>query len=232
MADPVIPSSETPNQPAVETPVAVTPVAAPAVPPPASTPTANTPNPPLTSTIAAGATDGQAQALADAAAAKVTTDAAAAVAAAVPETYNIKPPAGMTLDPELIPALTPALKAAGLTTGQLQTVAEAFLKFQGDTPTRMAARDLEVTAKDPVLGGMNYAQTQKHVNLALDAFADPQFKQFVSKSGIGNRLEFVRVFQRIGEAMARAGDSPNRSQPDAAPETTRAQRLYGRTAQH
>jgi hypothetical protein len=87
---------------------------------------------------------------------------------------------------------------------------------------------MEITKADPTIGGLNYARSMEEVTVALDAFADPDFKRFVVNAGIANKLEFVRVFQRIGAAMRKAGDSPVRSQPDAAPEETRAQRMYGR----
>jgi hypothetical protein len=185
-----------------------------------------------------------AKAAADKAAAdKVVADKAAADAkaladsTAVPEAYTIEPPAaiaeamkksGLTIDPNVLSALTPALKAAKLTQSQFNVVAGAFLEFQGAQPQRMMARDMEITKADPVIGGLNYARSMEEVTVALDAFADPDFKKFVVNAGIANKLEFVRVFQRIGAAMRKAGDSPVRSQPDAAPEETRAQRMYGR----
>ena len=136
----------------------------------------------------------------------------------------------MKLDPELLPALTPALKKAGLTQSQLQTVAESFLEFQTNIPQRMLDRDAAQLAKDPELGGLNYARTISQVEVALNAFGDPAFKQFVKAAGIGNRLEFVRVFQRIGQAMEGVRDGVNTNQPNGAPETTRAQRMYGGTS--
>ena len=173
--------------------------------------------------------DDAAKALADAA--KTAADKAAAdAAAAAPEIkYEIKAPEGVSVDPAFITALTPSLKKAGISNEQLQTIAEGYLQFQQGLPAAILERDLAITAKDPNLGGMRYGQTLKEVNLAIEAFGDPDFKKFVAQAGIGNRLEFVRVFQRIGEAMARAGDTPARGQPDAGAETTIAQRLYGRT---
>jgi hypothetical protein len=197
---------------------------------------------------ATGVNEDEATALAKAAtdkaaADKVIADKAAADAkaladaSAVPENYSIEPPAaiaeamkksGLTIDPEVIKALTPALKGAKLTQAQFNAVAGAFLEFQGAQPQRMMARDMEITKADPTIGGLNYARSMEEVTVALDAFADPDFKRFVVNAGIANKLEFVRVFQRIGAAMRKAGDSPVRSQPDAAPEETRAQRMYGR----
>jgi hypothetical protein len=251
MADPVKTPSETPNQPAVETPAAAaaTPVAAKAAADPAPTPaqTDKTPpaakaaTPPVTAAKPAEAkpAEGDPKAAADQAAAdaatKATADAAAAKAAADADAakavadikYEIKPPEGAQIDPELVPALAPALKKAGLTNEQLQIVADGFMEFQKGVAPRMLARDLELTAKDKEIGGLRYAQTLKEVNIALEAFGDPEFKKFVQTAGIANRLEFVRFVQRIGEAMFKAGDTPVRGEPDAAPATTRAQRLYG-----
>ena len=240
MADPVTPASETPNQPKVETPAsAPASVATPA--PSATTPEIQSAAPPVTEAkvdpkpaAAEGSTpqpvgDDAAKALADAA--KTAADKAAAdAAAAAPEIkYEIKAPEGVSVDPAFITALTPSLKKAGISNEQLQTIAEGYLQFQQGLPAAILERDLAITAKDPNLGGMRYGQTLKEVNLAIEAFGDPDFKKFVAQAGIGNRLEFVRVFQRIGEAMARAGDTPARGQPDAGAETTIAQRLYGRT---
>lgn len=232
MADPVKTSSETPNQPAVETPAAAaasTPVAAavtPTDPAPAAPATDKTP--PAAIAATPPATDPVKPAVEPVKAAEPAKPAdvpATGIQADVK--YEIKAPDGMQIDPELVPALTPALKAAGLTNAQLQTVAVSFLEFQKGIAPRMLARDLEITSKDKELGGARLGQTQKEVALAIQAFGDPEFRKFVDQAGIGNRLEFVRFAQRIGEAMAKAGDIPFRGEPDAAPETTRAQRMYG-----
>jgi hypothetical protein len=253
MADPVKTPSENSNQPAVDSAAAASsapsasaaspqasasPVSAeaPKVEPKVEAPKAEAPKvEPKAETPAV--TDAQAKALADAAATKAATDKAVAAAAASPETYDIKPPEaiakawaeqGLSLDPALLPALTPALKKAGVTNAQFNEIAGAFLEYQQGTPARLLERDLQTTAKDPTLGGLRYGQTLAEVKVALDAFADPDFQKFVATAGIANRLEFVRVFQRIGAAMMKAGDTPTRGSPDAAAPETMAQRMYGR----
>jgi hypothetical protein len=167
---------------------------------------------------------------ADAAAAKAAADQAAA--ATVPETYDIALPKpmldqGLKLDPDLLPALTPALKKAGLTQTQLQTVAESFIEFQGKLPARMLERDLQETMKDPEIGGLNYGRTQGHVNAALTVFTTPEFRTLLGRTGLANNLEFVRVFERIGKALG--GDTAARGSPDGAPALSRAERMYGKT---
>jgi hypothetical protein len=248
MSDPVETPSKTPNQPAVETPAAAaTPVAAsppadPTLKPAAETPPAaaaaptETPPPAADSAAAAAAKTAEAPKPTDAEiAAQAAADAEAAKAAAapvIPETYEIQVPKaladqGLSLNPDVIPALAPALKKAGLTQTQLQTVAEAFIDFQAKVPARMLERDLEVTMKDPDVGGLNYGRTQGHVNAALSAFTHPEFRSLLNKTGLANNLEFVRVFERIGKAMS--GDAPARGTPDGAPQLSRAERLYGKT---
>jgi hypothetical protein len=241
MADEKTPS-ETPTQPES--------VAAPAATASAPVPT-TTPEPkvePKVDAPATGVNEGEAKALADAAKAvadKAVTDQALADSAAaaakalteVPDNYALDLPSaiqerwkkeGLTVDTHLITGLTPALKEAKLTNAQFNKVAAAFIELQSKLPEQMMARDMETTKADPAIGGLNYARSMEEVTVALDAFADPDFKKFVVRSGIANKLEFVRVFQRIGAAMRKAGDSPARGAPDAAPPETMAQRMYGR----
>jgi hypothetical protein len=199
---------------------------------------------------ATGVTADEAKALADAAAAKAVTDKAAtdaataataeaAAAAAAPESYALDDKAltpeiakflkdNGGLNPDLLPALTPALKEAKLTQKQFAVVANAFLGFQQQLPQMMLNRDAAAVKADPSIGGLNYARSMEEVSVALDAFADPDFKKWTVQAGIANKPEFVRVFQRIGRAMRAASDSPISSSPDAAAPETMAQRMYGR----
>lgn len=117
-----------------------------------------------------------------------------------------------------------------MTQQQLQTVAESFIEYQTKLPAMMLERDLEVTMKDPGLGGLNYGRTQGLVNNALAAYTTPEFRSLLEKTGLANNLEFVRAFERIGRDMA--GDTPARGSPDGAPQLSRADRMYGKTAPH
>jgi hypothetical protein len=231
MADPVKTPSDNPNQPAVETPAAAaTPVVA--------DPAAPTVTPATTETPAAPAApvDPAAPAATPPEAPKPAEPAADAAkppeAPATPETYDIALPRamadqGLKVDPALLPALTPALKKAGMTQTQLQTVAESFMEYQAKLPALMLERDLAVTMKDPEVGGLNYGRTQGHVNAALTVFTTPEFRSLLAQTGLANNLEFVRVFERIGKALG--GDTAARGSPDGAPPLSRAERMYGKT---
>lgn len=217
------PSSQTSNQPAVpDTAAVATPVAA----APASAATA-----PVATKV-----DLAPVAAVPAVAAPVTPAVVAPVAPApvVPDTqYVLKLPEtgaykGVELNTGVLPAMLPAFKAAQLTQTQLDAILPAFVDFQRAQPALMLAHDLEVTMKDPAVGGMNWGRTQGYVNDALSAFTSPEFRQKLERWGIANDLEFVRVFANVGKAMR--GDEPARGQPSAAEPTTRAQRMYGKTA--
>lgn len=236
MADPVNPPSDNSNQPAVVTPPAL--AAAPAVTPPAVPPV----TPPVTTEAPAAAAAPPPPAAPAAATPpeppKPPGEPAAAAppeapAVTTPETYDIALPKAMTdqglkVDPQLLPALTPALKKAGMTQQQLQTVAESFIEYQAKLPAMMLERDLAITMQDPDLGGLNYGRTQGHVNAALTVFTTPEFRSLLGKTGLANNVEFVRVFERIGKALG--GDTSARGSPDGAPALSRAERMYGKTA--
>lgn len=133
----------------------------------------------------------------------------------------------MKLDEHLIAGMTPVFKELKLTNEAAQQLADAVMRIQADLPKRMLARDLEVTMKDKELGGLNYGRTVGFVNAALTAFTDAPFRQFLEKSGIANRLEFVRVFERIGRAVS--SDAPSAGTPRSASSESVADRIYSRT---
>lgn len=120
----------------------------------------------------------------------------------------------------------PAFKDAKLTQSQVDGIAKSFIEFQKAAAPRMMAADLEVTMKDPAIGGLKWGQTQAHVNDALAAFTTPEFRKQLEGWGIANNLEFVRVFERIGKAMR--GDTPNKGRPTSAGEESTADRIYGK----
>jgi hypothetical protein len=124
--------------------------------------------------------------------------------------------------------LSPAFKAAGLTQDKVDGIVGAFLESQAKLPERLMARDLEVTMKDPELGGMNWGKTQGMVNEALGAFTTPQFRQKLERWGIANDVEFVRVFAAVGKAMR--GDTAERGSPSTASDESMADRMYRKAA--
>lgn len=144
----------------------------------------------------------------------------------LPETYTITPPEGVKVDDSFVAAMSPAFKDAALTQEQVNKLAGTFIGYQQGLVKQMLTRDLEVTMKDPDLGGMNWGKTQGYINDALAAFTTPEFRSKLEAWGVANDLEFVRVFAAVGRAMR--GDVPARGQPTSAAEESVADRIYGR----
>jgi len=148
-----------------------------------------------------------------------------APADAIPESYQIKPPEGVKLDDALITALTPQFKELGLSSAKAQKLAETFIGYQQKNAAATMAADLDRTMKDPEIGQMNWGRTLSEVNRALSAFTTPEDRKWMEARGDGNRLEYVRLFAKIGRAMAE--DRPARGSPTSAEKTSVATKLYG-----
>lgn len=159
-------------------------------------------------------------------AAKPPELAAPDAAKVVPDKYELKAPEGIALDAGVVDAISPVFKELGLTAAAAQKLADAFIAHQKDAPARMLTRDLEVTMKDPVLGGLNYGKTAAAVNRALAAFTTPAFRTWLTGAGIANNLEFVRVFRAVGEAMGE--DTPAVGGAESAPPLSMADRIYAK----
>lgn len=243
MPDPSPAPSESTNQPVAATAEAAASAAAPATSAAPGSATTTTTTPPAKETAApAAATDPAKPAAAapataekPAAAAAATTEVkpvddkgAAPPAPVIPESYEIKPPQGVTLDSNLLSALTPAFKAAGLTQEGAQKLADAFIGYQAGAPARMLERDMELLRKDPELGGANLGSTIANVNRALSMFSTLEDRKALSRIGMSNRPELVRLFARVGEAIGNDG-VPDRGRPEVPAPKSRADRMYSGT---
>lgn len=58
---------------------------------------------------------------------------------------------------------------------------------------------------DPEVGGTAYESNVATAQLALAKFGTPELKDALTATGFGNHPEMIRVFTRIGKAMAEAG---------------------------
>jgi hypothetical protein len=142
----------------------------------------------------------------------------------VPEKYEFKAPEGVTFDPASITAMTPVFKELGLPQEKAQKLVDAFAAYEKGLPAAMLARDLEVTMKDPDIGGLNYGRTQGYVNQAITAFTYPEERESLEKAGIANRLDLVRIFERVGRAMS--NDTAAHGSPTTATQESFADGFY------
>ena len=68
--------------------------------------------------------------------------------------------------------------------------ADAMGKWKGDTKA------------DKEIGGERFDQTQVNVNLALKTFGNEKLSEMLEVTGVGNHVEFVRFFDKIGGLVA------------------------------
>ena len=70
----------------------------------------------------------------------------------------------------------------------------------------MAAKQIEAWVgeikADKEIGGANFDTSVRHAQAAAKKFGSPEFLAALDATGMGSHPELVRVFARIGKAMA------------------------------
>jgi len=151
-----------------------------------------------------------------------TTEPAKKEEKAVPQTYTLKLPEGSLLKPEQLEKISSFAKEKGLSESDAQALLEREssvvsefqseqLKAWEDTKTKW----VESIKSDKEIGGPAFEKNVQFAKKAVDRFASPEFKKSLEETGFGNHPELVRVFARIGKAMAsdqliRGGEAPQR----------------------
>lgn len=151
--------------------------------------------------------DEKAKAEADAKA-KAEADAKAKAESA-PEKYDFKPPEGVAFAPEALSKFEALARENNMT----QANADAFLALAADhvRAQQQAVDDAyekeiqgwaKASREDAEVGGKDFDSNVKLAQRALDEIGTPELRTLVNKTGIGNHPEMVRLFARIGRAMA------------------------------
>lgn len=128
---------------------------------------------------------------------------------AVPEDGNyasmITLPDGMVMDEVMLGALAPAMKEAGITGKQANTLAAAFaaqrqaeVENWGKTVGQWA-KDAQV---DPEIGGVNWDATKANSQKFIAQFGTPALKEYLNATGAGNHPELIRIMAKAGAAIS------------------------------
>lgn len=148
---------------------------------------------------------------------EATTEETAA--AAVPEAYELTAPEGFSLDAKHVEAATPVFKELGLTNDQANKLMPVAAEFAKDIASGIEARQLqEVTAwrnerlteakADPEVGGAKWDESIALSAKALDQFGatkGSEFRNWLTETGLGNHVEFIRMFSKIGREVGEGG---------------------------
>ncbi len=139
--------------------------------------------------------------------AAATPEADAPVGA--PEAYTeFTLPEGMTVDTTALEAFVPVAKELGLSQEQAQKLvglqtAQVQAQEQAQQEQWAATQDewRGATRADPEIGGVNLNQSLAHVNTFLSKFGTPELRELMDTSGMGNRVEVIRMLAAAGKAM-------------------------------
>ena len=130
--------------------------------------------------------------------------AADAAAVVVPESYTFDLPEGVEIAPEMNTELQSALKEAKLAPDQAKKLVDLHVKT---VQAQQAAFDRTVESwSDETMQtlGSQAPEVFAHARAGLERFDQQgKIRELLNASGLGNRIEFVRLFEQIGRDISR-----------------------------
>lgn len=126
-----------------------------------------------------------------------------------PEKYDLKLPEKSALDASAIERIAAYAKEQGLTNEE----AQGLLEIESEAVSRYAQAQAEQVKskvegwkadvrKDKEIGGEAFEKNVELAKRVVERFASEDFKKALNETGLGNHPELVRVFFKIGLAMA------------------------------
>lgn len=123
-----------------------------------------------------------------------------------PEKYEFKAPEGVQYDAALIAPYSEVAKELGLPQDKAQAMLDKM------SPVIAARQQAEFTAlrqgwfdesqNDPEIGGAKLAENVALAKKAYNIFGTPKMVQILEKTGLGDNVEFIRMFSRAGKAIS------------------------------
>jgi hypothetical protein len=127
----------------------------------------------------------------------------------VPEKYDLKLPDGSVFDAAHLEEVSAYAKELKLSTEQAQKLVErdnalvsGYREREQANWQKMVNDWSEKVKADPEIGGDKLDTNVQAARKALDRFGSPALKEMLNKTGAGNHPELVRIFAKIGQALA------------------------------
>jgi hypothetical protein len=125
----------------------------------------------------------------------------------VPEdgVYKLTLPDDMPVDDALLAAISPAMKEAGITGKQANTLAAAFAaqkKAEVEQWGQTVSGWVDSAKKDPEIGGANWDSTVKSATKVIGQFGTPELKEYLNMTGAGNHPEVIRLMAKVGAVIS------------------------------
>ncbi|MFZ8932381.1 MAG: hypothetical protein ACO2ZP_00590 [Bacteriovoracaceae bacterium] len=140
-------------------------------------------------------------------------------------------PEGVSISEELGNQFEGLARQLGLNQEQAQAIvdlgvqqANSFENFVDQSWTETRNNWVEEITRDPVFGGSNLKQTIAHANHAISRFGGPEFKEFLTSTGLGDNGQIIKFLAKVNHAFAE--DRVVNSTASASRELPIAKKLY------
>lgn len=137
------------------------------------------------------------------------TETKADAPATLPEKYEFTLPEGVVLDDEAMKEFDPIARELELDNPKAQKIVDIYTKLKQAEATKHAA-DWSNTLKgwreqisnDEEIGGTTMPANIKAAQSVVARFGNDALRQYLNESGMGDHPEIVRLFVKVGKAMA------------------------------
>lgn len=126
-----------------------------------------------------------------------------------PEKYEFKAGEGVELDTEALKDFEPVARELNLTNEQAQKLVDAYPKILAGVQQRQAEAWqkqtegwAETVKADKEIGGDKLTANLSAAQRALEQFGDPELKEYLDSTGLGNHPALVKAFIKVGKAMS------------------------------
>lgn len=138
----------------------------------------------------------------------------------IPENYTLAD--GGEFDSVFMESMSPALKEAGLSNKNFNSLASSMVKYAEANNERMAKE----TMADPYFSGGDAGEKFGIARQAIEEYGGEKLMTVLSTAGLGNNIEVIRAFHKIG-SQTREGGSLGQIAPsmDNSPEAI-LKRMY------
>ncbi|HGM4941631.1 TPA: peptidase [Serratia marcescens] len=124
---------------------------------------------------------------------------------AAPEKYEFSVPEGQELDANALAVFEPIAKELGLSQEQAQKLVDIYPQIQqqqAEAWSKQVADWGEQVKADKEIGGDKFNASVGAAQRALDQFGNPELREYLNASGLGNHPALVRFCAKVGKAMA------------------------------
>ena len=141
-----------------------------------------------------------------------------------PDKYELKRPelpAGLPYDEDTEKAFRTWAHANGLNKKQTSNLYDGFVKTQIERHSAYQTQQQQTRAQaDQALRreyGQQYDQALSQARMAVQQYTDPDYRQWLDETGMGNDPRLIRVFARIGKEMGGETKLAGKPAPTANP---------------